>query len=215
MKKQTLKTAWESLSSGAKTFPVCRGSEDRLKRFTCILVLAFFVTSAWGHDPYEISTKLYLRTNSLELRVTVAAKTMVTLMAADGDRSVALTSPADVEGARPSLAKCAANLFQITAADQVLIAASTNVALGVEDHMELVLTYPRPAPGTLRVNAIHLKKLPEGDPYGAAVTVVDLANNVALGQQLLTRSEPVFEARVSGVPTTASSSTHPVGSTTP
>jgi hypothetical protein len=78
-----------------------------------------------------------------------------------------------------------------------------------------VLTYPRPAPGTLRVNAIHLKKLPEGDPYGAAVTAVDLANNVALGQQLLTTSEPVFEARVSGVPRTASSSTHPVGSTTP
>ena len=85
MKEQLLKIALTAgLCFRAKVVEV-RRKVDRLKRFSWLVILLPSLASALGHDRYGITTKIYLRSNSLELRADVAAKTMVTLMAADGE----------------------------------------------------------------------------------------------------------------------------------
>ena len=81
----------------------------------------------------------------------------------------------------------------------------TNVTKSVEDHIEVKLIYPRPAAGPLRFDAVQLAKLPADEPYGAFVTVVDLADNVFLGQQLLTARDHSFEVNVPALPPATSS----------
>ncbi len=168
-------------------------------------LLLFSATAASGHDSFEITTDVYLRTNSLELRVTLAAQTARHLLAADGHGVAALATVADLEGARPLLAASAVELIAVSAANRPLVALQTNVALSVEDHLEFKLIYPRPDPGVLRFNATGLKKLPADEPYGALLTVVDVANGKFLGQKLLTLREPSFEVRIAAPPPAGSS----------
>jgi hypothetical protein len=171
---------------------------QRLGAVACLL--AFSLSAAFGHDNTEVTTKVYLRTNCLEVRVTLAAPTAKLLLEADGHSDANLSSPAEVIEARPLLAACAAQLFRISSGGKDLALTVTNVAPSVEDHIEVKLIYPRPAAGTLRFEAVHLTKLPTDQPYGALVTVVDLANNVFLSQQLLTARDHSLEVKVPALP---------------
>src|SRR5262249_26482101 len=140
-------------------------------------LFALSLNAAFGHDATEVTTKVYLRTNCLEVRVTLAAQTAKLLVEADGHSVANLSTPTDVNEARPLLAACASRLFQITSGGKSLALIETNVTKSVEDHIEIKLIYPRPAAGLLRFDAVHLTKLPANEPYGALVTAVDLASN--------------------------------------
>jgi hypothetical protein len=164
-------------------------------RAAVLLTFCLSLVQAFAHDPTELTTGVYLRTNCLEVRVTVAAETAMLLLAADGHGVDALSSSADLERARPALNACAAGLFRISAAGKLLTAQETNVTLSVEDHIEMTLIYPRPVPGLLRFEAVHLKKLPADEPYGAVVTVVDMGNKVFLAQKLLKADDPSLELK--------------------
>lgn len=177
-----------------------------------VALLALSLAAAFGHDSTEITTKAYVRTNCLELRLTLAAQTAELLVAADGHSVTNLSTAADVAAARPWLADSAARLFRIFSSDKSLVAVETNVTKSVEDHIEVKLIYPRPAAGPLRFDAVQLAKLPADEPYGALVTVVDLADNVFLGQQLLTARDRSFEVNVPASPPASST---PVASPRP
>src|SRR5690242_16990088 len=58
---------------------------------------------AFAHDASEITTRAFLRTNALELRLTIAASTAMAMAEADGHRVAALATAADVDAARTSL----------------------------------------------------------------------------------------------------------------
>jgi hypothetical protein len=169
------------------------------------VLLALPLTAAFGHDSTEITTKAYVRTNCLELRLTLAAQTAELLIAADGHSLTNLSTAADVAAARPWLADSVARLFRIFSSDKSLVAVETNVTKSVEDHIEVKLIFPRPAAGPLRFDAVQLAKLPADEPYGALVTVVDLVVNVFLGQQLLTAHDRSFEVNVPALPPATSS----------
>jgi len=181
---------------------------QRLGAVACLL--AFSLSAAFGHDNTEVTTKVYLRTNCLEVRVTLAAPTAKLLLEADGHSDANLSSPAEVIEARPLLAACAAQLFRISSGGKDLALTVTNVAPSVEDHIEVKLNYPRPAAGLLRFDAVHLTKLPANEPYGALVTVVDLAGNEFLCQQLLTARDRSLEVKVPAwLPTSAAPASPP------
>ncbi|HTD87117.1 MAG TPA: hypothetical protein VK850_11120 [Candidatus Binatia bacterium] len=168
-----------------------------------LAVLLFFCLSlakSFAHDPTELTTGVYLRNDCLEVRVTVAAQTVLRLLAADGQSVAALSSSADVDRARSALNACAAGLFRVSAAGKLLTAQETNVTLSVEDHIEMKLVYPRPEPGLLRLDAVHLKKLPADEPYGAVVTAVDMGTKVFLAQKLLKADDPSLELKTPPAP---------------
>jgi hypothetical protein len=172
-----------------------------LSRFAgCFWIFAFSLNLASAHDPYETSAKAYLRTNHLELRLTLTARTAEMLMAKKGITVSGLAAPAIFQTNHPALKQCAAELFRISAAGKPLIASNTNAVLAVEDHIEIGLMYPRPGPGLLRFEAILFSHLPADEPYGAELIVLDLAENVVLGQKLLTAAEPLFEAELAPQP---------------
>src|ERR1051326_8997021 len=105
-----------------------------VRRFVAVAVaLAVSLSVARAHDPTELTSKAYLRTNSLEVRVTLAASTVMLLLKADGHEVSGLSNDADLESVRTFLNTCAAGLFQISAGGKVLVATETNVTLSVED----------------------------------------------------------------------------------
>jgi len=173
----------------------------RVKRLALwVLLPALLAARSWAHDATELTTRVYLTTNFIEVHVTVAAPTAMLLLNADEHPVAALASRADLEDARSFLNAAAGELFEMTSAGKPLIALATNVELSVEDHIEIRITYPRPGAGQLRFNAVHLRKLPAGEPYGALLTVVDLSNNIFLTQKLLTAKDPSLDVIVSPLP---------------
>jgi len=174
----------------------CMPMNSRVLRLVVFLFfLAPFVT--FGHDPYEITTRVSLRTNCLEVRMTLAAATAQLLTGTN--------ETAGQEALRSALIQSAENFLRVSAANQPLAANETKVSFSVEDHVEIVLTYPRPGSGKFRLEAVGLAKLPDNEPYGAVLTAVDLTNDSVLGQKLLTARDSVFDAE----PTTSSKPAQP------
>jgi hypothetical protein len=170
----------------------CSPMNSRTLRLAVFLFsLAPFLV--FGHDPYEITTRVFLCTNSLEVRMTLAAGTAQTLIATNGSPAPTAVGQAELEALRPSLTKCAEEFFRVSSAHHPLIAQETKMTFSVEDHVEFALSYPRPGPGLLRLEAAGLAKLPDNEPFGAVLTAVDLVNNRVLGQKLLTARDPAFE----------------------
>ncbi len=158
--------------------------------------------------------RAYLRAHQLELRITLNARTVEMLLDKAGVPTTNAAAPDGFEAARAAVARQAAGWFPVRLDHHALVAQQTNVTRGVEDHIEIVLQYRRPPGGVLAFDAAHLRELPLEEPYGADVTVVDLANNVVLGQKALTAAEHVFEVDVSRVepplrPATGASQTKP------
>jgi hypothetical protein len=178
-------------------------------RVAVLLVFCFSLAKSFAHDPTELTTAVYLRNDCLEVRVTVAAQTVMRLLAADGQSVEALSSSADLDRARAALNTCAAGLFRVSAAGKLLTAQETNVTLSVEDHIEMKLVYPRPQPGLLRLDAVHLKKLPADEPYGAVVTAVDMGTKVFLAQKLLKADDPSMELKTPPPPPSGNSPAPP------
>jgi hypothetical protein len=173
----------------------CRSLTNAWIPRLAVLLISLSPLLAFGHDPYEITTRVFLRTNSLEVRMTLAAGTAQLLLATNGSPSAPATQ-SDLEAVRPALTKCAAEFLRVSSAGQPLAVQETKMSFSVEDHVEFVVTYARPVPGLLRLEAVQFAKLPVNEPYGAVLTAVDLAHNLVLGQKLLTARDPAFEAKV-------------------
>jgi hypothetical protein len=166
--------------------------------FVAMLVVSLFASSAAAHDANEITTRVYLQTNRLEVRLTIAASTARLMVQADGHDVADLDNAEEFGRARSLLAASAARLLQISADGKPLTPLETEVRRSVEDHLEFKVIYPRPAPGSLRLNAIRLNQLPSDQTYGALVTVVDVVNQVFLSQKLLNTADPIMDLKISG-----------------
>ena len=164
-----------------------------------IFNFAFLISTAFAHDPLEISATVYLHTNRLELRAVMMRKTI--LFAADhqGVPLLDFSIPAEREEALPMLRSLAPGLFTLTCGTNVLIPTDTKVILGAEDHVGFNLVFPT-TNKPVKFDAKLLAHLPAQDPYGVNVTVLDLVNNRVLEQKLLNAPNPTIEIALPSLP---------------
>lgn len=184
---------------GAKLFPLL-GEKARVRasvrpfafffglRFLC--VLAFSLT-AFAHDPYEITSTIRIETNRTLVEIEMEFNAAMLLVGVPRPRE-----PVDAVAMFPSkvpeLQRQAGRFFVVGNVGGSLAATSTNVTLGVENHVKFSLEYPATRSG-LKLDAAGLKSLSEHGPFGTTVTVLDLVNMKVLGQSVLFVESPVAE----------------------
>ena len=166
-------------------------------RLVALLLLASGVL-VWAHDPFEGTVTVRLRTNSIDLAITLNGSTALSLC--DGnDLKSARYGPEVFENNLATFKKSAGSLYEVSVAGNQLAAFETNAFLGKENDAEYRLRYPRP-PGVVNLKAAYLERLPR-EGYGAALTVLDMENNVVVGQKLLMGGDLAFDAPVPPMPT--------------
>jgi len=166
----------------------------RIAAASWLLASSAFV---WAHDPFEGAATVRLRANSIDLAVTLNGSTAMALCEGD-DLKSARFSPEVFAGNLAAFQKSAGSLYEISVAGNRQAAFETNAFLGQENDAEYRLRYPRP-PGAINLRAIYLERLPH-EGYGATLTVLDMENNVVVGQKLLTGGDLAFAATESPVP---------------
>lgn len=163
--------------------------------FLFLLVTLGAGLASRAHDPYEITARATLKTNSMELRLIFDARA-VEKFVADTESRPQLRSTGALEVEKARVSKVLARLVQVRSAEKPLMSLVTNVSAKAEEHIDCVLTFARPAAGQLEFDASDLKKLSGEEPYGVVLTVIDLPNNEVLGQQVLSAANPVFRVSV-------------------
>jgi len=161
------------------------------KQFYVLLIVLLSSVPAWAHDPFEGTTVARLRSDSIDLAITMNGTTAMTLCD-DEDLKSARFGPDIFESNLAMFQKSAGGLFEITVAGNRLAAFETNAFLGKENDVEYRLRYPRPA-GAMALKAVYLERLPR-EGYGAALTILDMENNVVVGQKLLMNEDVSFAA---------------------
>jgi hypothetical protein len=150
-------------------------------------VLAVFAASARAHDPYEITSAAYVRTNVIELFIEMEFPAGMRLAGIEPARDVAISN--QVERARPQLAALAGSFFDFTAGNNKVAALNTNVTLGIDDHIQFKLEYQATPLRPLQFVARRLRAVTDS-PYGASLTVLDMVNQKVLGQATLFADSP-------------------------
>lgn len=155
----------------------------------CLLVGGSVSTRA--HDPYEITSVAYIHSNRIELFVEMEFPTGMTLAGQKPVRDIAVLS--QFETALPRLRELAGSFFNLTAGNNVVLPLSTNVELGVEDHIRFQIEF-KPTPyRPLRLVARGLGAESSESPYGTSLTVLDMVNQKVLGQTTLFAGSPTAE----------------------
>ena len=162
-----------------------------MKRILSALFVVGFVATVAAHDPYEITSVAYLHSNRIELFVEMEFPTGMTLAGQKPVHDVAVLS--QFETALPRLRELAGNFFNLTAGNNVVLPLSTNVELGVEDHIRFQVEF-KPTPyRPLRFVARGLGAESSESPYGTSLTVLDMVNQKVLGQTTLFVGSPTAE----------------------
>lgn len=156
-------------------------------------LLLLTVVGARAHDPFESTTVVRLRPATLELEVTLARSTALSV-AKDG-RPGPTFEPAVFDTLRPLFIACAPDLFVITRAGERLEPGAVRVALSIEDDVEFHVVYPRPPPGPLDFHALHIDRL--GTGFGSVVTF-DLPPGPSPLPKLLMGSDTRFQVDLPG-----------------
>lgn len=144
--------------------------------------LTTFASSARAHDPYEITSVVYVRSNVIELFIEMEFPTGMRLAGVEPVRDVAALH--QFEKAQPQLSALAGSFFDFTAGNNKVAALTTNIALGVEDHIQFKLEYAATPLRPLQFNARGLRGATDS-PYGTSLTVLDMVNQKVLGQTTL------------------------------
>ena len=155
------------------------------KVFICLL--AWSAITAGAHDPYEITSTAYVRSNQIELFIEMEFPAGMKLAGIDPARDVAVIS--QFEAALPRLRDLAGIFFRVTAGNNAVAILSTNVELGVEDHIRFRLEYAATPHRPLQFAAHGLGADSDNSPYGTSLTVLDMVNQKVLGQATLFASQ--------------------------
>lgn len=174
---------------------------------TYICLLALLGTTARAHDPYEITSAVYVRSNVIELFIEMEFPTGLKFAGVEPQREVAALT--QFEQAQPQLAALAGNFFDFTAGNNRVAALTTNVSLGVENHIQLKVEYAATALRPLQFTARGLRAVTDS-PYGTSLTVLDMVNQKVLGQTTLFAISP----RADFPPATAETNESPALATT-
>lgn len=156
--------------------------------FASIIVIVLCGTTANAHDPYEITSVAYVHSDRIELFIEMEFPAGMTLAGQKPVRDVAVLS--QFETALPRLRELAGGFYQVTGGNNVLYPVSTNVELGVEDHIQFKVEYPATQFRPLRFVALGLGAEASENPYGTSLTVLDMVNQKVLGQTTLFAATP-------------------------
>jgi len=151
-------------------------------RLLTILVWLCPLGRVLAHDLYEITSTASIFTNSIEVQVEMEFRTALRLA------GVETAQPPSEELFRANqsrLLATAGNFFQVFAGGNLLTLRSTNVTLGVENHVQFRLEFPASRFRPLRFTADGLKPFEGQGPYGTTLTVLDMVNKKVLGQTVL------------------------------
>lgn len=157
----------------------------RLVSKFALLLLLVIHWPALAHDPYEIASTAYLRSNRLDLEVQMELHTAALLAGADPREFGHVPDDELFTQVAPQLETEATVFFQILAGDGELVLTDAAVALAADAHVRFGLTYPLPRDQPLRFNAKGLRRLTGEGPYGTTLTVLDMVNQKVLGQTVL------------------------------
>lgn len=161
--------------------------------FGFIALLSVLATVARAHDPYEITTRAFLYSNHLELRIEMEFPAAMLLAGQPGWRTNEISAAEQLSLAYPALAARAAGFLHVLTNGVPLPITSTNVALGVEDHVSFILWLPPVPPGALSFGIGELKQLSGHGPYGTSLTVLDMVQRRVLGQAVLFGDSAPFQ----------------------
>jgi hypothetical protein len=159
--------------------------------------------TALAHDPYEITSVVYIQSNRIELFVEMEFPTAMTLAGQKPLREVSGLS--QFEAALPQLEQLAGNFLEITAGNHAVSPLRTNVQLGVEDHIQCQVEFAPTDYRPLRVLPRGLRGVADS-PYGISLTVIDMVKKQVLGQAVLFANSLAAEFPV----TTPDSNTPPL-----
>jgi hypothetical protein len=167
----------------------------------CGLILTVSRT-AHAHDPYEITSTAYLRSNRLDVEIEMEFRTALSLAGVENPWSLK-DPPEDLfQSKLPLLQEAAGNFFKIAAGGEPLAVRATNVVLGVENHVRFTLEFPADARRPLRFAADGLKPFEGQGPYGTSLTVLDMVNKKVLSQAVLYPATPGTEVGPQTIATT-------------
>ncbi|HTN90902.1 MAG TPA: hypothetical protein VL242_44825, partial [Sorangium sp.] len=155
------------------------------------LAIVALVRPASAHDPFEITTAGQVRSEGMDLLVTMTGACAVALVAKDGNVRGSFR-PEQLAELEARLRSAAPELYEVTSRGEKLVPRTAEVGLSEENEVELRLGYSRPQPGPLRVRATHLSWLSEG--YANAVTFTSEEPRRVLGLKVLSASDPVLDA---------------------
>jgi hypothetical protein len=147
-----------------------------------VLLAGLLVSSAQAHDPYEITSVVYVRTNQIELFMEMEFPTGMKLAGVNPSREVAAAS--QFAAAQTQLRDLAGSFFIFTAGNNGVLPLRTNIELGVEDHIRLQVDFAPTPYRPLQFTARGLRGFLE-DAYGTSLTVLDMVNQKVLGQTTL------------------------------
>lgn len=171
-----------------------RGENQAVKIYLSLIAAVLCVGSAQAHDPYEISSAIYLQTNRIELFVEMEFAAGMKLAGLTPTKDVAVLSQFEAGQAR--LLDAAGSFYEITAANNLIQIVSTNVELGVEDHIRFHVEFANTAHRPLRFVARSLKSLADQGGFGASLVVLDMVNKKVLGQTTIFADSPTMEFTV-------------------
>jgi len=180
----------------SKLFPLLRErvrvrasvSPSRLSLFLFAVLLIIFSLRAFAHDPYEITSTIRLETNRTLVEIEMEFNGAMLLVGVPRSQQP-IDQSALFQSKLSDLQHQAGQFFEIADATGPLSAISTNVTLGVENHVKFSLDYPPTRTG-LKLNATAVKSLAEHGPFGTTVTVLDMVNKTVLGQSVLFSNSP-------------------------
>ena len=162
-------------------------------RWLASLLLAVVAANSFAHDPYEITSRAYLYSNHLELRMEMEFPAAMLLARNGGAQPDAATRADQFALALPALQARAAEFLRITSRGGPLTVTNTNVSLGVEDHVRVVLKFPVTEAREFKFAVGELQTLSAHGPYGTSLTVVDMVRNEVLAQSVLFGDSPPLE----------------------
>lgn len=147
------------------------------------LWLALGLISTCAHDAYEITSVAYVYSDRIEVTLEMEFPTALKLVGLTPQPDVAVAR--QFETALPRLHAAAGAFLEFTAAHHRPTATATNVELGQEAHVILKLSYSPATQRPLRFRVPGLKMFGPEPPYGATLTVLDMAQQKVLGQVTL------------------------------
>ena len=150
-----------------------------------------FILPLRAHDIYSSWTEAVLRTDRLELTLTLARASALRLLP-NGKTLPPITPENFAEYASP-LKAAAPDLFEIKSVGKVLGLSSTEVTISGDADITFKLNYPRPAPGALRFAVNYLFQLVDG--HVGTLVVTDPSGR-DLGWSPVTVDQAVFEIRL-------------------
>jgi len=174
-------------------------------RFISVVVVASLLAGvpAFAHDPFEITTDAHVSGDRMALHTTMSLLTAgrICFTGADARKTIAA---AEFPALRPALDECARRFFRVAAGGETLDVLDAQLAVTVEDDLDITLSYRRPARSPLVLDAVSLRRLTGRAVAGVVLTAT--GTRTFLGQKVLRPDDTAFaipitaEAEAPGTP---------------